>query len=218
MLRKTQGGVRRPAKREEGGVAMTVSIGARRAKPCDVPVMLEDPSGEGALGESSFSQRDLSDEPPTDARGSATRDAAFRAIAAARRARFGRYVKVATAVSALICVAAVARTVGSAAAPARPPAAPPVALPVASPADVAAAASAAREKRAAQDALERGEFDTAITAAARSIAYEPRDGATWLLLGDAYERGGRFTEAKKAYRACVDEARSDVDRCVGRLR
>ncbi len=182
------------------------------------PVVLPDPKDEEALADPFFSASDRLDEPLTDARGLAAHGAIEQAFVAARRARFTRYVKIATAVGAFVCVAAFAPSVLEPTQRATPAIAPPAA-----PVDLDTSAAdarlaAARESSAAEEALERGDFEEAIRAAARSIAHDPGPAATWVLLGDAYARAGRSAEARQAYRACVDGAHTDVERCVDRLR
>jgi Flp pilus assembly protein TadD len=164
-----------------------------------------------------FAPRPATDDMVTDARGAAAREIIEQAFVAARRRRFARYVRLATAFSALVCVVALAKTLRrasaepAAAATARADAGEVLPAPEST-------AGATRESAAARDAVDRGDLDGAIQAAARSIALDPRPAATWMLLGDAYERAGRLGEARKVYHACIDEARDDVALCLARLR
>lgn len=62
------------------------------------------------LEEEFFSKPVLPDDfEPTDARGAAAREAIEQAFVAARRARFARYVTLATVTAALLCLAAFVR-------------------------------------------------------------------------------------------------------------
>jgi tetratricopeptide (TPR) repeat protein len=190
-------------------------------------------SGDDPVAEEFFSEpRIRVDEPEseaTDPRGEAARAAIERAFVRARRARLARYVVGATCAAIVVCAAAVARTMMGEAPLASASSAP-------SPSSSAAAAAASAQTEpawmpppevalqarqalaSARDALGRDDHEAAITAAARSIALDPTAGSAWLLLGDAYDRAGRPEEARKAYRTCLDEARSDADQCVAHLR
>ncbi len=186
-------------------------------------VVLDEPPHDGErLDEAFFSEPYVADEVATDPRGEATRRAVREAFAAARRARFARLVSAATAVCAVVCVAAFGRSLvpgndshatvssPSLAVAAQPPPAAVV------PAELTAEAT--RQHATARAALERGDTDAAIDAAARSIAIDPSRAASWLLLGDAYERSGRPEDASKAFRQCIDSARVEAEGCVARLR
>lgn len=185
----------------------------------------DDPVAEEFFSEPRLRVGDTVDE-PTDPRGEAARAAIERAFIRARRARLARYVVGATCAAIVVCAAAVATTMmgeaplataspasSSPASSALPASAAPPWMP---PPEVALQARQALAS--ARDALGRDDHEAAITAAARSIALDPSAGSAWLLLGDAYDRAGRPDEARKAYRTCLDEARTDADQCVAHLR
>lgn len=107
---------------------------------------------------------------------------------------------------------------------AEPPATPngPSAEPAAAPAAPAPAAdvrSAAAEKKASQQALERGKLADAIAAGERAVALDPADGEAWLILGAAYQEKGNLAEARRCYGACVKEGkRGPIGECRAMLR
>jgi hypothetical protein len=103
-------------------------------------------------------------------------------------------------------------------------AAPPPALlqtpPVATPAQAAQAAfapaaerakptpgAASREKVAAQAALERGRLADAVAAAARSVALDPTDAESWLILGAAHQARGEQKDANQSFKSCLELAK-----------
>jgi len=79
-------------------------------------------------------------------------------------------------------------------------------------ADTAPAASpdpvqAGKEKKASQTALERGKVGDSIEAGERSVALDPTDGEAWLILGAAYQQKGDMTNARRCYRACLEQGK-----------
>jgi hypothetical protein len=70
-----------------------------------------------------------------------------------------------------------------------------------------AAAGGAKEREASRFALDRGDLGAAIAAGERSVALDSTDGEAWLVLGAAYQARGDLTQAKRCYRACVDQGR-----------
>ena len=94
------------------------------------------------------------------------------------------------------------------------------------PKDVASAAPAApdpesakADKKLAQKALERGKLADAIEAGERSVASDPTDGEAWLILGASYQEKGKIAEAKRCYRACIDQGkRGPKGECAAMLR
>jgi hypothetical protein len=70
-----------------------------------------------------------------------------------------------------------------------------------------AGAGATKEREASRFALERGDLGAAIAAGERSVTLDPTDGEAWLVLGAAYQARGDLTQAKRCYRACVDQGR-----------
>ncbi len=84
---------------------------------------------------------------------------------------------------------------------------------------VAEPATAAQETRAAQAALDHGNVAGAIRAGERSVALDPGDGRAWLLLGAAYQEAGDTKDARRAFKACVEQARrGPKDECAAMLR
>jgi tetratricopeptide (TPR) repeat protein len=73
-------------------------------------------------------------------------------------------------------------------------------------ANPAPAGNAKKDRESARFALERGDLGGAITSGERSVALDPTDGEAWLILGAAYQSRGELAEAKRCYRACVDQA------------
>ena len=201
----------------------------------DAPDAPDAISGDDPVAEEFFSEPRLRvgehEDEATDPRGEAARIAIERAFIRARRARLARYVVGATCAAIVVCAAAVAMTMMREAplAAASPAPSSPSASSAPSSAHLASAAppwmpppevalQARQALASARDALGREDHEAAITAAARSIALDPSAGSAWLTLGDAYDRAGRPDEARKAYRTCLDEARSDADLCVAHLR
>ncbi len=64
---------------------------------------------------------------------------------------------------------------------------------------------AGKEREASRFALERGDLGTAVAAGERSVALDPTDGEAWLVLGAAYQARGELAQAKRCYRACVEQ-------------
>lgn len=172
-------------------------------------------------------------------------------LVARRRAELARYVKLATAASCLLCLAALVKvavahthnatagarqqTTAASAPPLRTVAAletPVVAdpLPTTPPRDTAAAApaeakdapaavpadsaapeldpkEAAKAKNASRSSLERGKVADAIEAGERSVALDPTDSEAWLILGAAYQEKGDMKNARRSYKACLDQGK-----------
>jgi hypothetical protein len=121
--------------------------------------------------------------------------------------------------------AATATPAPSAAPPAdttpQPAAAPEAAA--ASPSDAPAATpdpkAAAKEKGTARAALERGALAKSIEAGERSVALDPGDGEAWLILGAAYQQKGDMKDARRCYKACMDQGkRGPKNECAEMLR
>ncbi len=64
---------------------------------------------------------------------------------------------------------------------------------------------ATKEREASRFALERGDLGTAVASGERSVALDPSDGEAWLVLGAAYQARGELAQAKRCYRACVEQ-------------
>jgi hypothetical protein len=78
---------------------------------------------------------------------------------------------------------------------------------------------AARLKRQAQRALDRGAFGQAIEAGEKSVGLDPTDGEAWLLLGAAYQEKGDIKNARRCYKSCIDQGkRGDKSECAAMLR
>jgi tetratricopeptide (TPR) repeat protein len=115
-----------------------------------------------------------------------------------------------------------------------PPAQEPAAAPTAAPAPAASAsaesepaaapeeldpAQAAKEKNASRVALERGRLGAAIEAGERSVTLDPTDGEAWLILGAAYQEKGNAKDARRCYKACVEQSkRGPRNECAAMLR
>jgi Flp pilus assembly protein TadD len=107
----------------------------------------------------------------------------------------------------------------TAAEPATPPPAETAAAAAAPPADTATAApapteaqeldpkAAAKEKNSARGLLERGKMGDAIEAGERSVALDPTDGEAWLILGAAYQEKGDMKNARRSYKACIEQGK-----------
>lgn len=85
---------------------------------------------------------------------------------------------------------------------------------------VAADPEAAKaDKKIAQKALERGKLADAIEAGERSVAADPTDSEAWLILGASYQEKGKIAEAKRCYRACIEQGkRGPKGECAAMLR
>jgi hypothetical protein len=127
----------------------------------------------------------------------------------------------------------IAATVVEAPPPTEPtaPVASPVAPAVEPPAPAASAAADAPtpteldpvaakvEKKAAQSALDRGDMKGAIEAGERSVALDPTDGDTWLVLGAAYQERGKAADARRCFIACTKQGkRGAIGECAAMLR
>ena len=96
-----------------------------------------------------------------------------------------------------------------------PPAAPPAASTAeATPAPAADAppaqpdpVAAAKAKTASRNFLERGKNADAIEAGEKSVALDPTDGEAWLILGAAYQAKGDMKNARRSYKACIEEGK-----------
>jgi Flp pilus assembly protein TadD len=116
-------------------------------------------------------------------------------------------------------------TAAPTAAPAEPPAAPaeptaavaPTAAPEAKDPPAVAAAdapppeldpkAALKEKNACRSSLERGKLADAIEAGERSVALDPTDAEAWLILGASYQEKGDMKNARRSYKACLDQGK-----------
>ena len=80
------------------------------------------------------------------------------------------------------------------------------------------AKTAAEEKRDARSLLERYNAKGAIEAGERSVALDPTDGDAWLILGAAYQEVGQLDGARRAFQACLKQAkRGPVGECRAML-
>ncbi|MDB4937519.1 MAG: hypothetical protein JWP87_4491 [Labilithrix sp.] len=148
-------------------------------------------------------------------------------LASRPRRSFGRHVVAVVAVSLVVCIAALARSVTLGASPTSPAAAP-LAAPVfapwphavvdtsTAPTDVAPPGPPAAESApdrspeealvAREDArrlLEKGAGADAVVAARASVALDPTDAEAWLVLGAAYQLVGNMREARSAFESCT---------------
>jgi len=95
-----------------------------------------------------------------------------------------------------------------------PPPAETAEAPVEAPIDTATTASAAEDKKAALEALNKGKLPDAVAAGERSTTADPTDAEAWLVLGAAYQDQGNFIAAQRCFHTCVAEAkRGDVREC-----
>ena len=67
--------------------------------------------------------------------------------------------------------------------------------------------AAAKEKNIARSALERGKHADAIEAGEKSVALDPTDGEAWLILGAAYQEKGDMKNARRSYKACLEQGK-----------
>jgi hypothetical protein len=65
---------------------------------------------------------------------------------------------------------------------------------------------ARRQKQTAQRALERSDPTEAITLAERSVALDPTDAESWLILGAAYLQRGQASDARRCFTTCAKTA------------
>jgi tetratricopeptide (TPR) repeat protein len=80
-------------------------------------------------------------------------------------------------------------------------------------------AQAGKEKTASRIALERGRLGAAIEAGERSVALDPTDGEAWLILGAAYQEKGNSKDARRCYKACIEQGkRGPKNECAAMLR
>ena len=66
---------------------------------------------------------------------------------------------------------------------------------------------AQKAKSASRVALEHGRMGAAIEAGERAVALDPADGEAWLILGAAYQEKGNAKEARRCYKACVEQGK-----------
>jgi hypothetical protein len=66
---------------------------------------------------------------------------------------------------------------------------------------------AAKAKIAARNALERGKVADSIEQGERSVSLDPTDGEAWLILGAAYQEKGDMKNARRSYKACLDQGK-----------
>lgn len=75
------------------------------------------------------------------------------------------------------------------------------------------------EKKAAQQALERGKVADAIVHGERSVELDPTDGEAWLILGAARQEKGNPLGAREAYGKCLKlGTRGPKNECAAMLR
>jgi hypothetical protein len=67
--------------------------------------------------------------------------------------------------------------------------------------------AAAKEKHDSQLALERGKVGDAIDAGERSVALDPSDAEAWLILGAAYQEKGDQKNARRSFKACLEQGK-----------
>jgi Flp pilus assembly protein TadD len=74
-------------------------------------------------------------------------------------------------------------------------------------------------KQASQQALELGKVGLATSLGERSVALDPTDADSWLILGAAYIQAGDNKNARRCFSSCVKQATSGARReCVAMLR
>ena len=88
-----------------------------------------------------------------------------------------------------------------------PPADTATAAPAPTEAPAADPKAAAKEKNSARTLLERGKTGDAIEAGERSVALDPTDGEAWLILGAAYQEKGDMKNARRSYKACLEQGK-----------
>jgi Flp pilus assembly protein TadD len=66
---------------------------------------------------------------------------------------------------------------------------------------------AAKAKHASQTALERGKIAAAIEAGEQSVALDPSDAEAWLILGAAYQEKGDQKNARRSFKACLEQGK-----------
>ena len=67
--------------------------------------------------------------------------------------------------------------------------------------------AAAKEKNTARALLERGKMADAVEAGERSVALDPTDSEAWLILGAAYQEKGDMKNARRSYKACLEQGK-----------
>ncbi len=67
--------------------------------------------------------------------------------------------------------------------------------------------AAPKERENCRAALERNRLTAAVEACEHAVQLDPTDGETWLILGAAYQQRGDAANARRCYRACLDEGR-----------
>jgi len=79
--------------------------------------------------------------------------------------------------------------------------------------------NALREREHARSALEQGNVKASIEAGEHSVALDPTDAESWLILGAAYQESGDVADARRCFRACIDQGtRGPRSECVQLLR
>ena len=79
--------------------------------------------------------------------------------------------------------------------------------------------AAAKEKAASRNALEWGKVKDSIEAGERAVALDPTDGEAWLILGAAYQQKGDGKEARRCFKACLEQGkRGPKGECSAMLR
>lgn len=75
-----------------------------------------------------------------------------------------------------------------------------------------------QEKATAKAALESGNNGMAIAAGERSVALDPTDGETWLVLGGAYQASGNVAQSKRCFNSCLSQGKKGpLDECKSML-
>lgn len=141
-----------------------------------------------------------------------------------RRQKLVRIVSAATAVAALLCVAALVRGLAGAShtpttaltaalsLPSDPAASLPA--PAAASHEDAPAKTAAEIREEARGLLVNRKLDDAIVVAERATTMDPTDATAWLILGAAQMDSGRYAESTATFRSCVEHATvGPVDEC-----
>jgi len=67
--------------------------------------------------------------------------------------------------------------------------------------------AALKEKNSCRSLLERGKLADAIEAGERSVALDPSDAEAWLILGASYQEKGDMKNARRSYKACLEQGK-----------
>jgi tetratricopeptide (TPR) repeat protein len=87
------------------------------------------------------------------------------------------------------------------------------------PEETSEAIDAKEAKEASQQALELGKVALATSLGERSVALDPTDADSWLILGAAYLQGGDYKNARRCFSSCVKQATGGASReCAAMLR